>query len=123
MVEKANNDYQRAKLMEFWKKELRPHGVSWEDCKREAGNPKNDGDPDKIVKVFLERLQRNVSFEQIYEAPNINERTVVMIAMSREIAWENSLLDTVDALMDQGLTQDQAVSVVLSEQIEPDYKD
>lgn len=46
-----------------------------------------------------------------------------MIAMSREIAWENSLLDTVDALMDQGLTQDQAVSVVLSEQIEPDYKD
>jgi len=63
MVEKANNDYQRAKLMEFWKKELRPHGVSWEDCKREAGNPKNDGDPDKIVKVFLERLQRNVSFE------------------------------------------------------------
>jgi len=41
--------------------------------------------------------------------------------MSREIAWENSLLDKIDALMDQGLTQAQAVSVALSEQIEPDY--
>ena len=41
--------------------------------------------------------------------------------MSRELAWENSLLDKVDALMDKGLTETQAVSVAVADEIEPDY--
>ena len=45
------------------------------------------------------------------------------MSMSREIGWENSLLDKIDALMDKGLTETQAVSVVVADEIEPDYKD
>lgn len=41
--------------------------------------------------------------------------------MSRETAHENSLLDKIDALMEEGLSESQAVSVAVAEEIEPDY--
>tara|TARA_Y100000592_G_C5402810_1_gene284020 strand:+ start:44 stop:208 length:165 start_codon:yes stop_codon:yes gene_type:complete len=41
---------------------------------------------------------------------------------SRELAWENSLLNKIDALMEEGLSESAAVSVALAEEIEPcDY--
>ena len=41
---------------------------------------------------------------------------------SRELAWENSLLNKIDSLMEEGLSESQAVSVAVSEEIEPcDY--
>lgn len=41
---------------------------------------------------------------------------------SRELAWENSLLDKIDALMEKGLSESAAVPVAVSEEIEPcDY--
>ena len=41
--------------------------------------------------------------------------------MSRELAWENSLLNKIDALMEEGLSESQAVSVAVADEIEPDY--
>ena len=41
--------------------------------------------------------------------------------MSREIAHENSLLNKVDALMEEGLSESAAVAVAVAEEIEPDY--
>ena len=41
--------------------------------------------------------------------------------MSRELAHENSLLDKIDALMEEGLSESAAVSVAVAEEIEPDY--
>lgn len=41
---------------------------------------------------------------------------------SRETAHENSLLDKIDALMEEGLSESVAVSVASAEEIEPcDY--
>ena len=48
-------------------------------------------------------------------------RGMTLSFMSRETAHENSLLDKIDALMEEGLSESQAVSVAVAEEIEPDY--
>jgi len=48
-------------------------------------------------------------------------RGMTLSFMSRELAHENSLLDKIDALMEEGLSESAAVSVAVAEEIEPDY--